>query len=136
MDLIIPPANFVCGGYLYPPQTLFVVGILFSRCLSVRLSVTFCFLNILKSHCWIFIKPCKHVHICKSNTLNKKVRVRGQFYKSFLETMFSQNICFQWYHIHKIHTKSPYHRTPVQHCYPVRYLYRYSLCKPLGTKCP
>ena len=38
----------------------------------------------------------------------------------FLETMFSQNICFQWYHIHKIHTKSPYHRTPVQHCYPVR----------------
>ena len=33
-----------------------------------------------------------------------------------LETMFSQtiweNICFQWYHIHKIHTKSPYHRTP------------------------
>ena len=54
----------------------------------------------------------------------------------FLETMFSQNICFQWYHIHKIHTKSPYHRTPVQHCYPVRYLDRYSLCKSLGTKCP
>ena len=27
----------------------------------------------------------------------------------FLETMFSQNICFHWYHIHKIHTKSPYH---------------------------
>ena len=53
-----------------------------------------------------------------------------------LETMFSQNICFQWYHIHKIHTKSPYHRTPVQHCYPVRYLYRYSLCKSLGTKWP
>ena len=48
--------------------------------------------------------------------------------------MFSQNICFQWYHIHKIHTKSPYHRTPVQHCYPVRYLDRYSLCKSLGTK--
>ena len=48
--------------------------------------------------------------------------------------MFSQNICFQWYHIHKIHAKSPYHRTPVQHCYPVRYLDRYSLCKPRGTK--
>ena len=31
---IIPPANF-----LYPPQTLFVGGILFSRCLSVRPSV-------------------------------------------------------------------------------------------------
>ena len=52
----------------------------------------------------------------------------------FLETMFSQNICFQWYHIHKIHAKSPYHRTPVQHCYPVRYLDRYSLFKSLGTK--
>ena len=81
--IIIPPANFVCDGYLYPPQTLFVVGILFSRpsvrpC--VRPSVTFCFLNILKSHCWIFIKPCKHVHICKTNTLDKKVRARGQFY--------------------------------------------------------
>ena len=55
-------------------------------------------------------------------------------FSRFLETMFSQNICFQWYHIHKIHTKSPYHRTPVQHCYPVRYLDRYSLCKSLGTK--
>ena len=38
----------------------------------VRPSVTLCFLNILKSHGWIFIKPCKHVHICKTNTLNKK----------------------------------------------------------------
>ena len=46
----------------------------------VRPSVTFCFLNILKSHSWIFIKPCKHVHICKTNTLDKKVRARGQFY--------------------------------------------------------
>ena len=38
------------------------------------------FLNIFKSHCWIFIKPCKHVYICKTNTLDKKVRARGQFY--------------------------------------------------------
>ena len=60
--------NKVCGGY-----TVFTF--------SVRPSVTFCFLNILKSHCWIFIKPCKHVHICKTNTLDKKVRDRGQFYK-------------------------------------------------------
>ena len=69
--------------FLYPPQTLFVVGILFSRPsvrASVRPSVTFCFLNILKSPCWIFIKPCKHVHICMTNTLDKKVRARGQFY--------------------------------------------------------
>ena len=74
--------------FLYPPQTLFVGGILFSRCPSVRAcvrpsvrpSVTLCFLNNSKSHCWIFIKPCKHVHICKTNTLDKKVRARGQFY--------------------------------------------------------
>ena len=78
--------------YYTPPQTLFVVDILFSRCpcvrvcvrasvcASVRPPVTFCFLKILKSHCWIFIKPCKHVHICKTNTLDKKVRARGQFY--------------------------------------------------------
>ena len=65
--------------FLYPPQTLFVGGILFSR-LSVRPSVTLCFLNNSKSHCRIFIKPCKHVHICKTNTLEKKVRARGQFY--------------------------------------------------------
>ena len=69
---------------LYPPQTLFVGGILFSRCPcvcpSVRPSVTLCFLNNSKSHCWIFIKPCKHLYICKTNTLDKKVRARGQFY--------------------------------------------------------
>ena len=81
-----------CSQLLYPPQTLFVGGILFSRCPcvrpcvrpcvcpSVRPSVTLCFLNNSKSHCWIFIKPCKHVHICKTNTLDKKVRARGQFY--------------------------------------------------------
>ena len=64
------------GCLIIPPQTLFVVGILFSRCpsirQSVRPSVTFCFLNILKSHCWNFIKLCKHDHIYKPNTLNKK----------------------------------------------------------------
>ena len=59
-------------AWLYPPQTLFVVCILFSRCPSVR---NVCFLYNSKSHCWIFIKPCKHVHICKTNTLDKKVRV-------------------------------------------------------------
>ena len=72
-----------------PPQTLFVVGytvftLSVRACVracvrpSIRPSVKFCFLNILKSHCWIFIKPCKHVHICKTNTLDKKVRARGQ----------------------------------------------------------
>ena len=70
-NIIIPPANFVCGGY-----TVFTLSV--PAC--VRPSVTFCFLNILMSHGWIFIKPCKHVHICKTNTLNKKVRARGKFY--------------------------------------------------------
>ena len=65
------PANFVCGGC-----TVFTLSV--RAC--VRPSVTLRFLNILKNHGWIFIKPCKHVHICKTNTLNKKVRARGQFY--------------------------------------------------------
>ena len=74
----IPPANFVCCGV----YCFHVVRACVRLCVrpSVRPSVTFCFFNILKSHCWIFIKPCKHVHICKTNTLDKKVRARGQFY--------------------------------------------------------
>ena len=44
-----------------PPQIVFVGSILCSRCPSVRVpvrpSVTFYFLNILKNHCWNFIKP-------------------------------------------------------------------------------
>ena len=77
---VLIPVSCVLIRCLYPPQTLFVGGILFSRCPSVRPSVTLYFLNNSKSHCWIFIKPCKHVHICKTNTLDKKVRTRGQFY--------------------------------------------------------
>ena len=69
LDLELSITN---GIVIPPPQTLFVVGILFSRypsvCACFRPSVTFCFLNILKSHRCIFIKPCKHVHICKTNT--------------------------------------------------------------------
>ena len=34
-----------------PPQTLFVEGILFSHCLSVRPFITIFFLNILQIHC-------------------------------------------------------------------------------------
>ena len=73
--IFIPPANFVCRGY-----TVFTLFVLPSVRPSVRLSVTLCFLNNSKIHFWIFIKPCKHVHICKTNTLDKKVRARGQFY--------------------------------------------------------
>ena len=54
-----------------PPQYCFHV---------VCPSVMFCFPNILKSHCWNFIKLCKHVHVYKKNTFNKKVRARRQFY--------------------------------------------------------
>ena len=71
VSFIIPPANFVCRGY-----TVFTLSVR----ASVRPSVTLCFLNNSKSHSWIFIKPCKHVHICKTNTWDKKVRARGQFY--------------------------------------------------------
>ena len=100
--LLTPPQTL----FLYPPQTLFVVGILFSRCPCVRLctrasvcpsvrpSVTLCFLNIFKSHCWIFIKPCKHVHICKTNTLNKKVRARDQFYSCWTFIIPPRKLCF------------------------------------------
>ena len=70
--IFIPPANFVCGGY-----TVFTLSVRVCVRASIRPSVTFCFFNILKNHCWIFIKPCKHVHICKTNTLDKKVRARG-----------------------------------------------------------
>ena len=73
--LLYPPQNFVCGGY-----TVFTLSVR----VCVRPSVTFCYLNILKSHRWIFIKPCKHAHICKTNTLNEKIRARGQFCKSYL----------------------------------------------------
>ena len=81
------------GGCSYTPRklcrgyTVFTLSVRACVCPSVRNarpcvrpSVTLCFLNNSKSHCWIFIKPCKHVHICKTNTLDKKVRARGQFY--------------------------------------------------------
>ena len=65
LDLfVIPPANFVRPSVRA----------------SVRPSVTFCFLNNLKSNCRIFIKLCKNIYICKTNTLSKEVRARGQLY--------------------------------------------------------
>ena len=39
---------------------------------SVRLSVTFCFLNILKSHCWNFINLCKHFIFARKILLTEK----------------------------------------------------------------
>ena len=80
--------------YLYPPQTVFVGGytvFTLSDRLSVhpsvrptdRVSVTFCFRNYFKNHGWNFIKFCKHIHMYKANTNNKKLRARGQYYWSF-----------------------------------------------------
>ena len=67
-------------GLLFPSSyTPSKLCLLFSRCPTVRSYVTFCFLNILKSHCWNYIKPCKHIHIYKAKTFNKKVRATHQF---------------------------------------------------------
>ena len=67
---------------LYPPQTVFVGGILFSRCPSVRPSVTFCFLNHFKS--WMEFHQTLHTHsYLQANTYNKEIRARGHFYESY-----------------------------------------------------
>ena len=76
--VIIPPANCVCGGY-----TVFTLSVHPSERPSIRPSVTFCFLNIFKSHGWNFIKPCIHIHIYRANTYNKNVGARGHFYESY-----------------------------------------------------
>ena len=44
-----PDIHTILGNLLYPRKLCLWVGILFSRCPSVRSSVTFCFLNIFKS---------------------------------------------------------------------------------------
>ena len=49
--LFIPPANFVCGGYTPRKLCLWWVYCFHIVRACVRLSITFCFLNILKSHC-------------------------------------------------------------------------------------
>ena len=78
---VIPPANFVCGGvycfHVVRPSVRPSVRA------SVCPSVTFCFLNNLKSNSWIFIKLCKNIHICKTNTLNKKVRAKPNLLELF-----------------------------------------------------
>ena len=77
--IFIPPANCVCGWvycfhFVRPP---------FRPCVCVRVSVTFCFLNILKNHRWNFIKFCKHIHMNKANATDKKLRARDQYYWSY-----------------------------------------------------
>ena len=72
--------HHLSSGFYYTPRKLCLwEGLLFSHCPSVRtnkrttirVSVTFCFLNILKNHWWNFIKFCKHIHMYKANTSNK-----------------------------------------------------------------
>ena len=82
--------NTLAPSFLYPPQTVFVGGYtvftLSDRTNdrpTERVSVTFCFLNNFKNHRWNFIKFCKHIHMYKANTTNKKLRVRGQYYWSY-----------------------------------------------------
>ena len=83
---------FLVWNYLYlnhytPRKLCLWEGILFSHCPNVRptdcVSVTFCFLNILKNYRWNFVKFCKHIYIYKANTTNKKLRARGQYYLSY-----------------------------------------------------
>ena len=76
--------------FLYPPQTVFVGGYTVftlsespSDRLTDRVSETFSFFNNFNNHGWNFIKFCKHIHINKANTTNKKLRARGQYYWSY-----------------------------------------------------
>ena len=80
------------SGTSYTPRKLCLLeGILFSRCPNERMndrtnasvSVTFCFLDILKSLLWNFFKLCKNIHMYKANTTYKKLRARGRYYRSY-----------------------------------------------------
>ena len=71
-----------------PTQTVFFFFFFFGGggvyCFHVvRPPITFCFLNILKSHWWNFIKASKHIHIYKTNTLNKQVKTGGKLSYSY-----------------------------------------------------
>ena len=71
------PANCVCGrvyGFHVVRPSVWKSG---------RVSVTFCFLNILKNHWWNFIKFCKHIHMYKANTTDETLRsYRWNFIKT------------------------------------------------------
>ena len=65
--------SFTVYSHYTPPQTVFVGG--YTVFTSIRtnesVSVTFCFLNILKTHRWNLIKLCKNIHMYKANTTYK-----------------------------------------------------------------
>ena len=66
--------------FLYPPQTLFVGGILFSRCPSVRASVTLCFLNNSEESLPDFHQTLQTCSYMQDKYFRQKSRARGQFY--------------------------------------------------------
>ena len=83
-------AQLISAFFIPPPQTVFVGGytvFTLSVCPTIRssdrVSVTLSFLNILKNHCWNFIKFCKHIHRYKANTSTKKLRAMGQYCWSY-----------------------------------------------------
>ena len=94
------PTNTVCRGIVYPCK-LCLRGLLFYTaadfvwvycfhvvCASACQYVTFCFLNILKSHCWNFIKLCKHIHIYNTNFNKKKVIVLLELFSFVIRNGF------------------------------------------------
>ena len=68
----LPPQTVFVGGY-----TVFTLSVRTNERMNESVSVTFCFLNILKSHRWNFFKLCKNIHMYKANTTYKKLRARG-----------------------------------------------------------
>ena len=63
-------------AFYTPPQTLFVGGILFSRCPSVRPSVTLCFLNNLEESLPDFHQTLQTCSYMQDKYFRQKVRAR------------------------------------------------------------
>ena len=70
--MIIPRQTVFVGGY-----TVFILSVRPSVRTNESVSVTFCFLNILESHYWNFIKLCKNIHMYKANNTYNEIRARG-----------------------------------------------------------
>ena len=51
------------------------------------------FINILKSHRWNNIKPCKHIPIFKTNTNNKNQRAKGPILMELFPFIIPNGFC-------------------------------------------